>query len=523
MKYIFLVTFFCSINAFGQYSTAIAELNNVSATVSDGGILFYNESTSTPGYEVPKGSGIHAIFSAAFWFAALDQNSQLHMSATRYNGGTDIFPGPISDSGMYTSPSYMGSYGTSIWSVFKLDIDDHILNWNQPGYIIPNSIANWPGNGDVLLGVAQQLAPYVDMNNNGLYEPSLGDYPNVRGDQATYIITNDGAKVHTSSGGEPLGVEVHLMIYQFATANYLNDVTFINARVFNRGNTDYPNFKASFFADGDLGGSTDDYFGSDSLRNMIYTYNGDLNDAQYGANPPAIGVVSLSNPMSGAGYFLNAGTPQYSDPVITTGYWNYMNNKWRFGEYWIYGGTGVIGSTGSTTSPTNFVFSGNPGISDWSETTNNNPPGDRRMIMNITGAPLMQGDNLCYDLAVVYASGGLAIGSSTLNLKNKTDLVQDFFTNQDFSCQTVTVGMDELSFLEATIYPNPSQGEFNIAFKESINNIVISITDVTGKIILSENYKNKSEVQIKLKEVEGVYFIRIQTDKGSSTKRIVLR
>jgi hypothetical protein len=527
-------------HAFGQLSTSILDQNNVSAMINNGGTFFNDELNGTHGYEVPKGSGAHAFYSAAFWFGGVDQDSMLHLSGSRFVSGADIFPGPIATAGMYTSVDYTSAYGTAIWSVLKSEIDNHILNWNQAGYITPSSIADWPGNGDQLLGVSQQLAPYVDVNNNGIYEPTQGDYPNVRGDEATYVILNDEAHPHSDSGGDALGIEVHLMLYQFLTTDYLNDITFINSRVFNRGDKSYSSFKTTFWGDSDLGNPTDDYFGSDASRNLVYAYNGDLNDETsstgvgYGANPPAIGVVSLSNVMSGACYFTNGSAATQSDPSSASQYWNYMNNKWRFGDQWVYGGTGFPGSTGATSIPADFMFpsdsdplnTGTGGVDpgfEWDESANNNPAGDRRMLMNLPSDPLLPGDELCYDFAVVFATGGPNLFDGVNNLATNVDQVQTFFDAQDFSCETVTVGTDELSFLEASIYPNPSQGEITISFKESMNDFSVNITDISGKSVFSEKYSNTSEVLVNLNGAQGIYLVQIQTNNGSSTERIVLK
>lgn len=529
MKYFLVFTILCSMNAFGQFSTSIIDYNNVSAAVTDGGLLFNNPSSNSPGYEIPKGSGIHAFYAAAFWFGGVDTDSLLHLSGTQYSGGEDIFPGPIADSGMYTSAGYTSEYSNSIWSVYQVDIDNHILNWNQSGYTMPNSIANWPGNGDPSIGVAEQLAPYVDMNDNGVYEPSMGDYPNIRGDEARYIIMNDAAKVHTGSTGDRLGIEVHLMVYQFATNDYMNNVTFINTRVFNRGNTSYSSFKTTFWGDADLGNFNDDYFGSDASRNLVYVYNGDLYDEAtngnlgYGANPPAIGVVSLSHVMSGAWSFTSAAPTTQSDPTVAPEFWNYMNNKWRFGDQWVYGGTGFSGSMGATNIPTNYMFNPDPSAGfNWDETTNNNPAGDRRMLMNLPSAQLLPGDEICYDFAVVFAGGGPGLFDGVVNLESNVDQVQAFFDTQDFSCETVTVGTDELSLINAVIYPNPSSGEVHVLLKEPIDQFSLKVTDVSGRIVHNKSYTNQLEVDLILNGRKGIYLIQIETDMGSYTQRVVL-
>jgi hypothetical protein len=96
----------------------------------------------------------------------------------------------------------------------------------------------------------------------------------------------------------------------------------------------------------------------------------------YGLNPPAVGVVSLSKPMTASGFFTSTGNFPYSDPQTASQYWNFMSAQWANGSPWTYGGLGYPSSPGGSNSPTNFMFDGNPltGVA-WSEVTNNNPPG----------------------------------------------------------------------------------------------------------------------------------------------------
>jgi hypothetical protein len=125
---------------------------------------------------------------------AQDVNGALYMSAVKYSAGgswSAFHGGPISTTQAYNTLAYSNEYHDAIWKVSKAEILDHQANVQNPGYAVPAAIANWPGNGDTSLGIAAQLAPFIDLNGNGLYEPSLGDYPDIRGDEAVYVITND--------------------------------------------------------------------------------------------------------------------------------------------------------------------------------------------------------------------------------------------------------------------------------------------------------------------------------------------
>jgi|LauGreDrversion4_2_1035121.scaffolds.fasta_scaffold1298218_1 hypothetical protein len=82
---------------------------------------------------------------------------------------------------------------------------------------------------------------------------------------ASYVILNDDS-IHTESNGNSLGVEVHIMIYQYASTDFLNNTTFLNFREFNRGIHSYNNFKVAMYVDADLGCYGDDFVGCDSSK-----------------------------------------------------------------------------------------------------------------------------------------------------------------------------------------------------------------------------------------------------------------
>lgn len=89
-------------------------------------------------------------------------------------------------------------------------------------------------------------------------------------------------------------------------------------------------------------------------------------------------------------------------------------------------------------------------------------------------------------------------------------------------CYIVTViGISENVFGKSKIYPNPTNGIFIIDFP-NLAQSNIRITDITGKIIFYAT--NADEKQIDISGFEnGIYIIRIQTDKETFTTKIVKR
>jgi len=500
-------------------SSATEDYNNVNATLTDGGVYFNDLSNTIAGYEVPKGSGISSIFLSSFWYGGTDSNNQIHLSGQTYTANSDIFTGPFSSNNSYLDPLYISKYSPSIWKVKKYDITQHILNFASAGYVTPNSILNWPGNGDPTLGVSLQLAPFIDLDNDGIYEPTQGDYPDIKGCEASFIILNDDAQIHSSSGGAKIEMEVHVMVYQYATADYLDNTTFISKKIINKGSQTLNNFRTSFFMDGDLGNAGDDFVGCDSVRKLMYTYNGDSNDeangglSGYGHTPPSISAISLNNELANSGHFINGAAIGMGDPSSAVEYFNYMNGKWSNGIPMTFGGIGYGGTT-----PCNFNYPTNPNsINDpmpWSEVSEQNPPGDRRQYMTVNSGVFAPGDTLDLDFAILFGQNTDTSNylSCINNLMDIADSVQAFYNSNIDICTDPSAGLNEKNSMDFKIYPNPTNGSFVIELQKPMEEIILEITDMSGRVVLSKTYKNQFEINIDLKEQAGMYIVKMKNN-----------
>lgn len=84
-----------------------------------------------------------------------------------------------------------------------------------------------------------------------------------------------------------------------------------------------------------------------------------------------------------------------------------------------------------------------------------------------------------------------------------------------------TTGVNDINLAnKISIYPNPTNGVFTI---ESENMQSIEITSISGEIIktIKQNKSNKVDVDLKAYSA-GVYFVKITTDKGNATKKLIL-
>ena len=393
------------------------EINNVFPTILGDGTYFipqreihvgdewgdtyYNCTT----WEVPAGSGKQTIFQHALWFGGLDAADDLHLAAYRFGQvGQDYWLGPLrtSDGSIdwMTSVKYH-----HIWNLTREEIDQFVANHGNAGYQVPEDILTWPAHGDE--GYAANLAPFVDVNGDGRYNPTDGDYPDIKGDQCLFFIFNDSFKEHTESAGGKLGLEVHAMVYACNAPNdeALNNTVFVNYKCFNRSANDYHDTYLGLWTDWDVGYGWDDFVGCDVQRNSCFAYNGYPVDGAgqpwaYDDNPPVQVGTILNGPdglgMTGFMYHNNSSADN-GDPETAPEYYNYLRGIWKNGTHMQYGGdaygTPEIGVVGPEC---NYMF---PGDSDpdnigtggvapnggyntngkyWTEEECGNAPSDRR-------------------------------------------------------------------------------------------------------------------------------------------------
>lgn len=117
-----------------------------------------------------------------------------------------------------------------------------------------------------------------------------------------------------------------------------------------------------------------------------------------------------------------------------------------------------------------------------------------------------------------YASSGNGIYTVTLYASNMC-----FIDSAEMDVDLSTVSLDEFVVENMKIYPNPSQGKFNIAADFELDNAEIKVINVLGKVVLSKKLNTKLE-QVDLSAFgSGTYFFRIETDKNTITRKVVVQ
>ncbi len=264
------------------------DVNNVKAKLRHCGSLWWDGEDA--GYEVPKGGGVHTMFAGGLWIGGFDPEGELRLAAQRYGIGdnVDFYPGPLDDNGEIT-PDQCTNYDR-FWETSSTDINAFLADWSDGNLddSPPPSITSWPATGnpffEIIFGfdlppAGHDMAPFIDTNNDGLYNPLDGDYPDIyQADQAIWWVFNDAGSVHAQSAGMPLHVEVQMMAYAYETADELNDATFYNITFINQSSEMLDSVYMGLWFDPSLGCYLDDYIGCHPDENLVYTYNADTLD-----------------------------------------------------------------------------------------------------------------------------------------------------------------------------------------------------------------------------------------------------
>jgi hypothetical protein len=480
-----------ALTAVGAHAQDSLEFNHVRALISTNGVFFHDPSTgiqnARPGYEVPKGLNAHAIFAMNLLVAGKDVSNNLRSASAHYNT-SDFYPGPITqNAAQYSTPAYQSRYAT-LWTVLKSDIDHHIAHWNTIGYVTPASLLSWPGNGDVSNGEPAVIAPFQDNNGNGIYEPIAGDYPVIRGDQATLSILNDKAGLHPS-GGEPIGIELHLLFYQYADAGDLGHTTFLHVEAINRSTQQLTDFHLGAFIDFDLGASQDDYTGTSVEHNLAYVYNGSTNDPSsgnltgYGDYPPAVGVMTLNKPLYS--HISRTEPNSQSFPVATANQeYNVLNGLSRFGDP-------QLDNNGEETR---YIYYG-PGTTGWTAPTAfSNAPGDQRSYISFAPATFSPYQTFCYDLGIIYAQKqGEGLFTSVDSLLLVAEKIQQFYNDAAYGCGDGFLAVETLDASSPlSIYPNPAGDHLTISGMQTGD---FEITAADGRRVLAGKF-NHAEIDL---------------------------
>lgn len=536
------------------------DINDVKAEIGNDGIMHSSYlNSATANYFVPKCSGKSTVFSSALWVGGLDDNNQLHLAAQTYRQtGTDFFTGPI-DTVTHIADSISSAYYNHIWKldrnqILEFNYQYALGNVSNGTYIIPTDMLTWPAQG--ILNSAKMLAPFIDKNQDGNYNPYDVDYPDIKGDQYLYWIFNDNLKAHTETGGLPLGVEVHASAYAYDCPQ-LNDsdaamnlTTFYQYKIINRSVSNYHNMYIGLFCDMDLGNAIDDYVGCDTTLDIGFAYNGDNDDngfngySGYGLNPPMQDVLILKGPVAANAdgkdnnhnglidevsetlgitcftYYNNVNNTPFGNPAGANHFYHYMKSEWGNGQHFTQGQSGQ----NPNNIPIDFLYPGLPyDTSQWNcSNFSSTLPHDIRFVMSSGPFNLNSNDTATIDFAYVFTRDESAPNGITTSIARNIKDVQkiiDWYKADNFpSCITATFPpVDSSNTL--TLFPNPANQVLQFYLQLHSSSPEFFIYNLLGQQIASGIITGKT---ISINALSnGIYFLKIKDGDNLFAQRFV--
>jgi type IX secretion system substrate protein len=301
---------FFSLNNFGQkefkkiQQTSAEQLTFSFLNCNNISTIFYGDGTSdTRGgqsrFQYPKGTHRYAVYATGLvWGAYIEGDAQVKVSGTTFS--SLLQPGKILNDGSADDPELPK------YRVYRVRNDvfpggpnvDLYWEMKDEGYTYDNVRSRyetdwneWP---------AEDGAPFIDKNKNGIYEPEF-DKPGVEhAKQTIWYVANDLAEApfNVSPTHRVLGIEMQVTIWAYDNQGILSNMLFRKHKLINKSQNEFKDMYISLWSDPDVGGAGDDFVGTDTASNMVYAYNSDSYDHDYqNMTPPASGFQLLQGPI----------------------------------------------------------------------------------------------------------------------------------------------------------------------------------------------------------------------------------
>ncbi|MBK9175283.1 MAG: T9SS type A sorting domain-containing protein [Flavobacteriales bacterium] len=448
----------------------ILDLNGIGAAVSPIPSSFHRWPMTPAGFEVYVGDGTQTLFGTAPWLRGKGQGA-IHESAPTYANGNEPWPdlpwaGPQAD---VKDDAFYERYHR-VWKLDRAMVQHHIAHWNEPDYVLHPDIGDWPGNGDAGNGEPLRLAPFVDLDGDGIYEPHEGDFPEFKGSQAVYSIQHTALDPYGTLAQPSFPFDLHVTHYAVEHEDAaIRNTLFVNYRFVNRSALTFDSLLFGQFTDFDIGCPDDDLVGCDSTRSLFFGYNG----ADF--DPGCMGIIGFEGVQPAQGVrFLNSFMSSHrmayrTSPIEQPSLLDVLMGTVE-GQPFTQPGY-----------PTHYQYPGG----SWTDDLLSPTQPDRKSVGATGPLTLGPGDTLCIDLAFVYArasSGGAY--ASVEALKLRSDSVQAFYDAQGLAClqYPVMTGVSEQSAWEGLrVYPNPAADQVTIVGVRPMEEVLV--LDMLGRSI----------------------------------------
>lgn len=126
----------------------------------------------------------------------------------------------------------------------------------------------------------------------------------------------------------------------------------------------------------------------------------------------------------------------------------------------------------------------------------------------------------------IFAARGLGYNATQGDSDIRTDQVENFSMppSDDPSLDNCSdlLSVDEFSVNGLDVYPNPTQTELTIRTKEGLGNVTITLIDINGRVVMSQESDLLNTVILNTSTLKtGVYLLNIKGDTVNYNEKII--
>ena len=96
-------------------------------------------------------------------------------------------------------------------------------------------------------------------------------------------------------------------------------------------------------------------------------------------------------------------------------------------------------------------------------------------------------------------------------------------SNGSFDCYILklsvdTLGIEDSSFSDGLVmYPNPTKGDFSVAFKNEQTEVSVRLFSITGQVLMEDQFYNTKKIPLEIHQPNGLYFLEIIDQQAKKT------
>jgi hypothetical protein len=120
-----------------------------------------------------------------------------------------------------------------------------------------------------------------------------------------------------------------------------------------------------------------------------------------------------------------------------------------------------------------------------------------------------------------YGNGSYAVWADGVLIPGMTGAQFTSSDNKKFAVNASATAVEEAVVNNLRMFPNPTSSEVNLNFENTVNEAVIRVSDIQGRIVISQNISNVNFHKMDVSQLaNGLYTVSINADGKITTEKL---